>query len=50
MDKYLKDAEKGKYSAPSGVLYNELINVLEECGDRVAHVSSQIAGTWTEED
>ena len=49
-DKYLKDAEKGKYSAPSGVLYNELINVLEECGDRVAHVSSQIAGTWTEED
>jgi len=49
-DKHLKDVEKGRYSASSGVLYAELISSLEECGDRIAHVSAQLAGTWSEED
>jgi phosphate:Na+ symporter len=49
-DRHLKDVEKGKYSASSGVLYAELISSLEECGDRIAHVSAQLAGTWSEED
>ena len=42
-EKHLKDVERGKYPASSGVLYNELITSLEECGDRIAHVSSQLA-------
>lgn len=49
-EKHLKDVERGKYPASSGVLYNELISALEECGDRVAHVSAQLSGTWGEED
>lgn len=49
-EKHLKDVERGKYPASSGVLYNELISALEECGDRVAHVSSQLSGAWGEED
>lgn len=42
-EKHLKDVDRGKYPASSGVLYNELITSLEECGDRIAHVSSQLA-------
>lgn len=42
-EKHLKDVEKGNYPASSGVLYNELITSLEECGDRIAHVSSQLS-------
>jgi len=49
-EKHLKDVERGKYPASSGVLYNELISALEECGDRVAHVSAQLSGAWGEED
>ena len=49
-EKHLKDVERGKYPASSGVLYNELISALEECGDRVAHVSAQLSGAWSEED
>lgn len=49
-DRHLKDVEKGKYSASSGILYAELISSLEECGDRVAHVSAQLAGMWSDED
>jgi phosphate:Na+ symporter len=49
-EKHLKDVERGRYPASSGVLYNELITSLEECGDRVAHVSAQLSGTWGEED
>ena len=49
-EKHLKDVDRGKYPASSGVLYNELISALEECGDRVAHVSAQLSGAWGEED
>jgi phosphate:Na+ symporter len=42
-EKHLKDVERGKYPASSGVLYSELITSLEECGDRIAHVSAQLA-------
>ena len=43
-EKHVKDVEKGKYSASSGILYSELLSSLEECGDRVAHVSSSLSG------
>jgi phosphate:Na+ symporter len=42
-EKHLKDVERGKYPASSGILYSELITSLEECGDRIAHVSAQLA-------
>ena len=42
-EKHLRDVDRGKYPASSGVLYNELITSLEECGDRIAHVSAQLA-------
>ncbi|MDA0728218.1 MAG: Na/Pi symporter [Bacteroidetes bacterium] len=42
-ERHLKDVERGKYPASSGVLYSELITSLEECGDRIAHVSAQLA-------
>ena len=28
----------------SGILYNDLLSSLEECGDRIAHVSSELLG------
>ena len=43
-EKHVKDVEKGKYSASSGILYSELLSSLEECGDRVAHVRSSLSG------
>ena len=43
-EKHVKDVEKGKYSASSGILYSELLSSLEECGDRVTHVSSSLSG------
>ena len=43
-EKHVKDVEKGKYSASSGILYSELLSSLEECGDRVAPVSSSLSG------
>ncbi|MEY3010463.1 MAG: hypothetical protein RLZZ314_1105 [Bacteroidota bacterium] len=42
-EKHLRDVERGKYPASSGILYSELITSLEECGDRIAHVSAQLA-------
>ena len=42
-ERHLKDVDRGKYPASSGVLYNELITALEECGDRIAHVSASLA-------
>ncbi len=42
-ERHLKDVDRGKYPASSGVLYNELITALEECGDRIAHVSGSLA-------
>ena len=42
-ERLLKDVDRGKYPASSGVLYNELITALEECGDRIAHVSASLA-------
>ncbi len=43
-EKHVRDVEKGKYPAMSGVLYNDLLSSLEECGDRIAHVSAELSG------
>ena len=43
-EKHVRDVEKGKYPAMSGILYNDLLSSLEECGDRIAHVSSELSG------
>ena len=43
-EKHIRDVEKGKYPAMSGILYNDLLSSLEECGDRIAHVSSELSG------
>jgi phosphate:Na+ symporter len=43
-EKHVKDVEKGKYPASSGILYGELLSSLEECGDRIAHVSASLSG------
>ena len=43
-EKHVKDVEKGKYPAQSGILYSDLLSSLEECGDRIAHVSSELSG------
>ena len=42
-EKHLKDLDKGKYPASSGVFYNDLVNDLEKCGDRVASVATHLA-------
>ena len=42
-EKHLRDLDKGKYPASSGVFYNDLVNDLEKCGDRVASVSTHLA-------
>ena len=42
-EKHLRDLDKGKYPASSGVFYNDLVNDLEKCGDRVASVATQLA-------
>ena len=41
--KHLRDLDKGKYPASSGVFYNDLVNELEKCGDRIASVASHLA-------
>ena len=43
-EKHVRDVEKGKYPASSGILYGELLSSLEECGDRIAHVSASLSG------
>ena len=43
-ERHIQDVEKGKYPAMSGILYNDLLSSLEECGDRIAHVSSELSG------
>mgnify|MGYP001161488334 CR=1 FL=1 len=43
-EKHVKDVEKGKYPAQSGILYSDLLSSLEECGDRIAHVSAELSG------
>ena len=43
-ERHIQDVEKGKYPAMSGILYNDLLSSLEECGDRIAHVSSVLSG------
>jgi len=43
-EKHVRDVEKGKYPAMSGVLYNDLLSSLEECGYRIAHVSAELSG------
>ena len=43
-EKHVRDVEKGKSPAMSGILYNDLLSSLEECGDRIAHVSSELSG------
>jgi hypothetical protein len=35
--------DKGKYPASSGVFYNDLVNELEKCGDRIASVATHLA-------
>jgi len=42
-EKHLRDLDKGKYPASSGVFYNDLVNDLEKCGDRVASVATHLA-------
>jgi len=42
-EKHLRDLDKGKYPASSGVFYNDLVNELEKCGDRVASVATHLA-------
>ncbi len=42
-EKHLRDLDKGKYPASSGVFYNDLVNDLEKCGDRVASVAAHLA-------
>lgn len=42
-EKHLRDVDKGKYPASSGVFYNDLVNDLEKCGDRVASVATHLA-------
>ena len=42
-EKHLRDLDKGKYPASSGVFYNDLVNDLEKCGDRVASVAMHLA-------
>lgn len=42
-EKHLRDLDKGKYPASSGVFYNDLVNDLEKCGDRVAAVATHLA-------
>jgi len=41
-EKHLRDLDKGKYPASSGVFYNDLVNDLEKCGDRVASVATHL--------
>ena len=41
--KHLRDLDKGKYPASSGVFYNDLVNELEKCGDRIASVATHLA-------
>ena len=43
-EKHVRDVEKGRYPASSGILYGELLSSLEECGDRIAHVSASLSG------
>ena len=43
-ERHIQDVEKGKYPAMSGILYNDLLSSLEECGDRIAHVSASLSG------
>lgn len=43
-EKHVRDVEKGKYPASSGILYGELLSSLEECGGRIAHVSASLSG------
>ena len=43
-EKHVKDFEKGKYPAMSGILYGDLLSSIEECGDRIAHVSAELSG------
>ena len=43
-ERHIQDVEKGKYPAMSGILYNDLLSSLEECGDRIAHVGSELSG------
>lgn len=42
-EKHLRDLDKGKYPASSGVFYNDLVNELEKCGDRIASVATHLA-------
>ena len=48
-EKHLRDLDKGKYPASSGVFYNDLVNELEKCGDRVASVATHLASEGTPE-
>ena len=41
--KHLRDLDKGKYPASSGVFYNDLVNELEKCGDRIASVATHLS-------
>ena len=43
-EKHVKDFERGKYPAMSGILYGDLLSSIEECGDRIAHVSAELSG------